>query len=90
MKKTTITLVATLALLTVSQLAMAKGPSGRRGPPPEAFTACEGKSAGDTAEFSGRNGESVAGTCEERNGKLVLRPEGGRPDRGNRPERPES
>lgn len=90
MKKTTVTLVATLALLTVSQFAMANGPSGRRGPPPEAFTACEGKSAGDTAEFSGRNGESVTGTCEERNGKLVLRPEGGRPDRGNRPERPES
>ncbi len=36
-----------------------------QGPPPEAFTACEGKSAGDT----------VTGTCEEQGDQLVLRPD---------------
>lgn len=34
-------------------------PGGRRhGPPPEAYTACEGKSAGDTAQL-------VAGTARQ-------------------------
>ena len=47
----------------------------RQGPPPEAFTACEGKSAGDTAEFEGPNGETVTGTCEEQGDQLVLRPD---------------
>ena len=87
MKKITITVLTSLTLLLASQITLAndeqKGPSGRRGPPPEAFTACEGKSAGDTAQFEGRRGDTVTGTCEVRDGKLVLRPE-----RGNRPERP--
>lgn len=81
MKKTTITLVASLAVLLGSQFALAKGP-GRGGPPPEAFTACEGKAVGDVAEFSGRGGEAVAGTCVEQDGKMVLKPT-------NHPERPE-
>ncbi len=37
-------------------------PSGRRGPPPEAFEACESKSDGDACGFSGRRGE-VSGQC---------------------------
>ncbi len=50
--------------------------SQRRGPPPEAYSACEGKSAGATAELTTRRGETLTGTCEEdRDGKLVLRPE---------------
>ncbi len=51
----------------------------RRSPPPEAYTACEGKSAGDEAQFEDRRGETLTGNCEENNGKLVVRPE--RPDR---------
>ncbi|GAB6042896.1 hypothetical protein [Endothiovibrio diazotrophicus] len=52
-----------------------RGPRG--GPPPEAFGACEGKSAGDSAEFTDRRGETRQGTCEESPDGLVLRPAGG-------------
>ena len=47
----------------------------RQGPPPEAYTACEGKNAGDSAQFNSPRGDTVTGTCEEDNGKLVLRPD---------------
>ncbi|OUS05217.1 hypothetical protein A9Q81_05090 [Gammaproteobacteria bacterium 42_54_T18] len=47
----------------------------RRSPPPEAYDACEGKSAGDEAQFEDRRGETLTGSCEEDNGKLVLRPQ---------------
>ena len=53
--------------------------NGRRhhGPPPEAYTACEGKSAGDTAEFVSPHGDTVTGTCEyeQDSERLVLRPD---------------
>ena len=49
--------------------------NNRRSPPAEAFTACEGKSAGEASQFSDRRGETLKGTCEEMDGKLVLRPE---------------
>ncbi len=51
--------------------------SGRRhhGPPPEAYTACEDKSEGDTAEFVSPRGDTVTGTCELEGDRLVLRPE---------------
>jgi hypothetical protein len=50
---------------------------GRRhqGPPPEAYTACEGKSEGDTAEFVSPHGDTVTGTCEMEGDRLVLRPD---------------
>jgi hypothetical protein len=47
---------------------------GRRGPPPEAYKACEGMSAGSSAQFVNPRGETVKGTCEEEDGRLVLRP----------------
>jgi len=55
---------------------------GRRnqGPPPEAYTACEGKSAGDTAELVSRRGDTVTGTCEQQGDRLVLRPDRSRQD----------
>ena len=54
-----------------------KGRSGgrRHGPPPEAYEVCEGKSAGDEAEFVNRRGETITGTCEEEGDQLVLRPD---------------
>ena len=54
-----------------------KGRSGgrRQGPPPEAYEACEGKNAGDEAEFVNRRGETVIGICEEEGDQLVLRPD---------------
>lgn len=57
---------------------------GRRGPPPEAYTACESKSAGDTAQFESPRGKTVTGTCEQEGEKMVLRP-----DRHNRRSRGE-
>jgi hypothetical protein len=54
----------------------------RRGPPPEAYKACEGKTVGSTAQFIDPKGETLKGTCGEENGKLVLRPDrGGSGDR---------
>ena len=47
----------------------------RHSPPPEAYEACEGKSAGDEAEFINPRGETVTGTCEEEGDRLVLRPD---------------
>jgi hypothetical protein len=47
---------------------------GRRSPPPEAYKACEGKSVGSAAQFITPHGETIKGTCEQEDGKLVLRP----------------
>ena len=53
--------------------------SKRRGPPPEAFTACEGKSSGEKSQFQNQRGKTLTGTCEMVGGKhageLVLRPD---------------
>lgn len=87
MKKSVIILLSSFSFLLIlltsfsllvltSPNALANDNQQRRGPPPEAFTACEGKSSGDNAEFEGRNGESITGICEEdRDGTLVLRPD---------------
>ena len=40
--------------------------------------ACEGKDVGDSVEFTGRRGETLTATCEERNDQLVAVPEGRR------------
>ena len=58
--------------------------TGRRhhGPPPEAYTACEDKNAGDTAEFVSPHGDTVTGTCEQEGDHLVLRPDNPPGDRG--------
>ena len=48
---------------------------GRQGPPQAAYTACEDKQAGDTAEFETRRGFTVTGTCEQEGDRLVLRPD---------------
>jgi len=41
------------------------GPGGgpRRGPPPEAIEACNGKAAGTACSFTGREGRQVSGSC---------------------------
>lgn len=77
MKSTKI--LASLALAgLVSACAHASHPGGDgkrpSGPPPEAFEACEGQSAGDLVTFAGREGEDIEATCEERDGKLVAVP----------------
>jgi hypothetical protein len=46
------------------------------GPPPEAFKACEGKSAGSRSEFTNPDGLAIKGLCQnDGNGKVVLRPD---------------
>lgn len=45
-----------------------------QGPPPEAYTACQGKNVGDIAELVNPDGETISGTCEQENDRLVLRP----------------
>ena len=50
----------------------------RKGLPPEAIEACEGKEVGDSVEFTGRRGETITATCEEVRDQLVAVPEGGR------------
>lgn len=45
------------------------------GPPPEFYEACEGKSAGDTAQIVTPRGDTITGTCEEQGDEIVLRPD---------------
>ena len=82
-KKTTIIalLGGFIAFGSIGNGAYAQPRCGRhQGPPPEAYTACEGKSEGDTAEFKDRRGNTITGTCvmEER---LVLWPDNPPDDR---------
>jgi len=51
-----------------------------QGPPPEAYEACEGKSAGDTAQFVSPHGDTVTGVCELQGNRLVLRPDNPPPE----------
>ena len=74
-----------VVLIICATNASGGGPSSmkdrRQGPPPEAYTACEGKSAGDKAQFVSPHGDTVCGICEMEGDRLVLRPD--RPPRGN-------
>jgi len=60
-------------------------PDGQRGegpppgPPPEAIAACKGKAEGAKAEFKGRRGETVKGTCKKLREVLAVLPEGAPP-----------
>jgi hypothetical protein len=61
--------------LRPDHLPQQQGQNGAGGPPPAAFTACEGKKAGDKAESVTPDGRTITGTCEERDGRLFLRPD---------------
>lgn len=65
-----------LSLVSISGWASGKGGpgGGKQGPPPEAIAACEGKAAGDSVEFTGRRGETLEATCQEKDGKLAAVP----------------
>ncbi|BCR06310.1 hypothetical protein DESUT3_33790 [Desulfuromonas versatilis] len=52
-----------------------QGQGRPKGPPPEAIAACEGKSAGDSVEFTGRRGDTLKATCQEVEGQLVAVPD---------------
>ena len=92
-KRTPIVIVLSgilVAIFAFGTSALAQDRGGRRqGPPPEAYTACDGKSAGDKAEFESPHGDTVTGTCVQRGDRLVLHPDnpperGGRGGRGGR------
>lgn len=79
MKQIIIILCAVLSLFFARHYALGlddpKGATRQPGPPPGAFTACEGKVSGDSATFEGRNGELLTGTCEVMQGVLIMVPE---------------
>ncbi len=87
LKSKAVIVVFMLASLPIfATTACSKGPGGgaQGGPPPEAITACEGKSEGDSASFTGRRGETLEGVCKEVEGQLAVVPENmpeGRPDK---------
>ncbi len=70
-----ITLLAILiSIIGFGSDASSQETGGRHhGPPPEAYTACEDKNAGDTAEFVSPHGDTVTGTCEQEGDSLGLR-----------------
>ena len=88
MKKQTVLLVLALfGICSVHAFAAddaQRGEGRHRQPPPEAYTACEGKKSGDQAEFTGPRGDTVTGTCtQEKDGdRLFLRPD--RPPEGSK------
>lgn len=60
-------------------------PEGQRpdgpppGPPPEAIAACKGKAEGAKAEFKGRRGETVKGSCKKLREAFAVLPDGAPP-----------
>lgn len=66
--------MALMGTLSACNAAPQQGQGRPAGPPPEAFEACEGMSAGDSVTFAGREGEEIAATCKEENGQLVAVP----------------
>jgi hypothetical protein len=49
-------------------------PHGDHGPPPEAYAACEGKTAGASVTITLRDGRAIDGVCEEIGDRLAARP----------------
>ncbi|MBB3103428.1 hypothetical protein [Azomonas macrocytogenes] len=70
--------VALLACLA-TPLAMAADHSSHDGkhmaPPAAAYTACEGKAAGDKVSISSPDGKTMSATCHDVDGKLAAMPE---------------
>lgn len=56
-------------------------------PPPEAYTACQGKAEGDSVTLTMPDGKTLAGTCRSLDGQLVAMP-AGRPGAGGPPPGP--
>ncbi|PLX91696.1 MAG: hypothetical protein C0621_10820 [Desulfuromonas sp.] len=59
--------------------------SGKRTPPPEAYTACEEAAAGASVTVTLPHGESVAATCRDLDGRLVAFPDSPPPRHGGGP-----
>ena len=89
-KNRTNAIIAALVLLLAGQASAAFARpgdgDGRRGPPPEAIKACEGKERNDQCSFTGRHDDTIEGTClaPPDIDQLACVPEGGPPERGGR------
>lgn len=80
--------VATLMMLPMWLEAQPGGGGGKggrppQGPPQEAIAACEGKSEGDSCEFTGPRDDTISGICRSIEEQLTCAPEGG--PRGRHP-----
>lgn len=64
-----------IMLGAIGNTAIAREGRRHHGPPPEAYTACEGKTAGDSAQFESPRGDTISGTCVQDGDRLVLRPD---------------
>jgi len=76
-----------LPIFPVSTLAYPGGNGQRRGPPPEAVSACVGASQNQACQFEAPHG-TVEGTCLNIHDQVACVPEGGprRPPRGQSPQ----
>ncbi len=68
-------LVAPLAMAADDSSSSSSARGHHMQPPAEAYTACSGKSAGDTVSMTRRDGQTVSATCRELDGKLAAMPE---------------
>ena len=75
---------ALLTICTTTAFGADTAPNQNRGrqhgPPPEAYTACEDKTVGDTSQLVSPRGDTISGTCEQEGDRLVLRPDRSRKD----------
>jgi hypothetical protein len=58
-------------------------PQGSMKPPPEAITACKGKSEGTAVQFATPRGDTLKGVCRQFEGVLAAMPEQGAPPPGD-------
>jgi|SRR5208282_68988 len=54
-------------------------PQGSMKPPPEAITACKGKSEGTFVQFTTSRGDTLKGVCRQVDGAMVAVPPSGAP-----------
>ncbi|MFT5700158.1 MAG: hypothetical protein ACI8ZB_003029 [Desulforhopalus sp.] len=71
-----ITMMTALTSLTACAAGGGQGGGQQGGPPPEAYTACEGKTEGATISIKSPQGDTVSATCTMLDGKLAAVPEG--------------
>lgn len=66
-------LILILVITTTQQIFACKEHKGHR-PPPEAFSACEGKQLNDVVTITIKSGEKVDATCKSMQDSLVAVP----------------
>lgn len=68
---------AVAATLAASGMAQSQNRPEPPAPPPEAYTACQGKTEGASVTLTMPDGKSFAGVCRTMGGTLVAMPAGG-------------